>query len=337
MRLMQAVIARHPGGPEVLDLVELPLPEPGAGQVRIEVAAASVNPIDLSARAGRLTAAGLMSLTERVPLGCDVAGRVDAVGPGVRRVRPGDAVVGLRDLFSAGGTHAEYVVLDETAVAPAPRSVDLTAAATLPLNALTADRSLALTQAGPGDTVLVTGAAGGVGGFTLQLAALRGIDTIAVVRPRDEGVARALGATHVIALGATRATLASAARAIVPGGVPAVVDAALLGIDAHDALRPGGRFVALVRPFAPPPVRGTSVVVQEVAGDGARLTELAALVDFGVLTLRVDEVVPLDKAAHAHALVEAGGRRGGVVLVPAGPTNENLANPTPPTHPTNEA
>jgi NADPH:quinone reductase len=326
VRLMQAVIAPHPGGPEVLDLVELPLPEPGAGQMRIEVAAASVNPIDLSARAGRLTAAGLMSLTEQVPLGCDVAGRVDAVGPGVRRFGPGDAVVGLRDLFSAGGTHAEYVVLDEAAVAPAPRTVDLTAAATLPLNALTADRALALTHAGPGDTVLVTGAAGGVGGFTLQLAALRGIDTIAVVRPRDEGVARALGATHVIT---TTATLASAARAIVPGGVPAVIDAALLGIDAHATLRSGGRFVALVRPFAPPPVRGTSVVVQEVAGDGARLTELAALVDFGALTLRVDEVVPLDKAAHAHALVEAGGRRGGVVLVPAGPTNEtNETNST---------
>lgn len=323
---MHAVLARHPGGPEALDLVELPRPEPQHGQVRVRVAAAPVHPIDLSARAGRLTEAGLMSLTERIPLGCDVAGHVDAVGPGVRRFRPGDAVVGLRDLFVAAGTHADYVVLDQDAVAPAPRTVDLAAAATLPLNALTADRSLALTDTRPGDTVLVTGAAGGVGGFVLQLAALRGVDTIAVVRPGDEGVARSLGATHVLT---STADLARAARELVPGGVAAVIDAALLGIDAHGALRSGGRFVALVRPFAPPPVRGTTVVVQEVAADGARLTELAALVDFGALTLRVDEVVPLEKAAHAHALVEAGGRRGGVVLVPTGDDGDGDRGPTP--------
>lgn len=311
---MHAVLARIPGGPDVLELAELPLPEPHAGQVRIRVAAATVSHIDLSARAGRLAAAGLLPLTENIPLGWDVAGHVDAVGPGVRRYRPGDPVVGLRDLLVAGGTHADAVVLDQQAVAPAPRSVDLAAAATLPLDALTADRSLRLATEHGASSVLVSGAAGGVGGFVLQLAAMRGIETVALVRPRDTDVAHRLGATHVLT---SAEDLALDVRKLVPGGVDAVVDAAVLGIVAHGALRSGGTFVALVRPFAPPPVRATRVVVQEVYADGARLTELAALVDFGVLDLRVAETLGLDEAARAHALVEAGGLPGRVVLVPA--------------------
>jgi NADPH:quinone reductase len=314
-RRMHAVLARRPGGPEVLEVAELPVPVPGPGQVRLRVAAAAVNPIDLSARSGRLTDGGLMRLDHDIPLGWDVAGRVDAVGDGVTRFGLGDDVVGLRDLLVAGGTHADQVVLDEGAVAPAPRRVDPVAAATLPLNALTADRSLALAGVGAGGTVLVTGAAGGVGGLVLQLAAMRAVRTVASVRPRDVDTARRLGATHVVT---DTTDLAREVRGIVPGGVDAVIDAAVLGIEAHGALRSGGTFVALVRPFAPPPIRATTVLVQEVAADGARLTELAALVDFGVLDLPVAEIVPFHDAGRAHELVEAGGRRGRIVLVPNG-------------------
>ena len=96
----------------------------------------------------------------------------------------------------------------------------------------------------------------------------------------------------------------------------AVIDAAVAGISAHDALRGGGTFVALVAPFAPPPIRATRVVVQEVFADGARLAELSALVDAGRLTLRVARVFPLEQAAAAHELVERGGVRGRVVLEP---------------------
>jgi NADPH:quinone reductase-like Zn-dependent oxidoreductase len=102
----------------------------------------------------------------------------------------------------------------------------------------------------------------------------------------------------------------------VPGGVDAVIDAAVLGISAHDALRAEGTFVALVAPFAPPPIRGTRVVTQEVWADGARLHELAALVDAQCLTLRVAHVLPLSEAREAHRLLEAGGLRGRVVLEP---------------------
>ena len=279
---MTAVLAHATGGPETVGPACVPVPEPGPHQVRIRVAAAALNPIDLSARAGRLAAAGLLARTADIPLGWDVAGHIDRTGSDVRRFVVRQPVIGLRDVLSAGGTHADYVVLDATAVSPAPRSVPLEVAATLPLVGLTADRSLELTAAHAGDVVLVTGAAGGVGRLVVQLAAQRHIRTVAVARPGDVDELHRLGADDV--LDSTEG-LAERVRALVPGGVDGVVDAAVVGIDAHDALRSGGTFVALVRPFAPPPLRGTTVVVQEVHADGARLAELAALVDFGLLEL----------------------------------------------------
>ncbi|WP_163508204.1 NADP-dependent oxidoreductase [Fodinicola acaciae] len=310
---MRSIIVHRFGGPEVLELVDTPVPEPAQGQVRIRVAASSVNPIDLSARAGRLTEAGLMAPAPRIGMGWDVAGHIDAAGPEVVRFCVGDAVVGLRDLLFAPGSHAEHVVLDESAIAAAPQSVSITAAATLPLNGLTADRAVNLTGLSRGQTLLVTGAAGGVGGFVLELAALKGLRTIAVVRPGDEDLVRTLGASDVIT---STEQLGLAVRRLAHGGVDAVIDAAVLGIRAHDALRGGGTFVALVAPFAPPPIRGTRVVVQEVVADGARLAELSALVDSAALTPRVAHTLPLADAAQAHTQMERGGVRGRVVLIP---------------------
>ena len=313
---MRSIIVRRFGGPEVLEVTDTPVSEPGWGQVRVRVAASTVNPIDLSTRAGRLTQAGLMAPATEVGLGWDVAGNVDALGPEVTRFAVGDAVIGLRDLLFAPGAHAEQVVLDESALAPAPASVPLAQAATLPLNALTADRALDLAGLHRGQSLLVTGAAGGVGGFALQLAAMRSLRTIALARPGDEGLVRDLGASDVLTAHVGSTTpLGSAVRALVPGGVDAIIDAAVLGIEAHGALRSEGIFVALVAPFAPPPIRGTQVVVQEVFADGARLGELSALVDAGFLTLRVAKTLPLSQAAAAHELVEAGGLRGRIVLL----------------------
>ncbi|RKN40213.1 NADP-dependent oxidoreductase [Micromonospora endolithica] len=310
---MKSIIVREPGDPRVLELVDTPLPEPGTGQLRIRVAAAAVNPIDLSARAGRLTAAGLMPPMPAYGLGWDVAGHVDATGPDAGRFRVGEPVIGLRDLLFAAGTHAEHVVLDESAVAPAPPSVPLVEAATLPLNVLTADRALDLAGLAPGRTLLVTGASGGVGGFLVELAALRGLRTVALARPRDAERIQARGAAEVVT---SAEDLGATVRRIVPGGVDAVIDAAVLGITAHQALRGGGTFVALVAPFAPPPIRGTRVVVQEVLADGDRLAELARLADDGLLTTRVAQVFGLERARAAHELLEQGGVGGRVVLTP---------------------
>lgn len=123
---MHAIIIRTAGGPEALEDADLPLPDPGPGQVRIRVAAAAVNPVDRAVRSGALAEAGLMPAFGTRPwfgVGMDVAGTIDAVGPGVHRLAAGDAVVGLQDRLDIPlGAYAEALVLDATAVTHAPRS-----------------------------------------------------------------------------------------------------------------------------------------------------------------------------------------------------------------------
>ncbi|HEY2440439.1 MAG TPA: NADP-dependent oxidoreductase [Solirubrobacteraceae bacterium] len=309
---MHAIAVSEFGGPEVLELRDVPIPEPGPGQLRVRVRASTVAKIDISTRNGAISRAGLLAPHQDVGLGWDVAGTVDAVGTGVRRFTVGDEVIGLRDLlFAFPGAHAEQVVLHEGALARAPRGTPYEQAATIPLAGLTADRALALADLQPGQTLLVTGAAGGVGGFVLELARLRNLRTIAVASPTDEALVGQLGATDFVA---RTDALGQAVRNVAPGGVDAVVDTAVLGIAAHEALRGGGTFVALVAPFAPPPIRGTNVVVQEVYADGGRLAELSALAEARRLTLRVAQTIPLAEAAKAHQLAESGGQRGRIVL-----------------------
>jgi NADPH:quinone reductase-like Zn-dependent oxidoreductase len=309
---MLAIAVPEFGGPEVLELRDVPIPQPGPGQLRVRVRASTVAKIDISTRNGAISQAGLLGPHQDIGLGWDVAGSVDAVGDGVGRFGVGDDVIGLRDLlFAFPGAHAEYVVLHESALARAPRGTTDAQAATIPLAGLTADRALALTGLAPGQTLLVTGAAGGVGGVVLELARLRNVRTIAVAAPEDETLVRGLGATDLVA---RTDALGESVRRLVPSGVDAVIDTAVIGIVAHEALRGGGTFVALVAPFAPPPIRGTNVIVQEVYADRGRLAELSALVEAGQLTPRVAQTLSLAEAAKAHQLVESGGQRGRVVL-----------------------
>uniref|UniRef100_UPI003672F38C alcohol dehydrogenase catalytic domain-containing protein n=2 Tax=Bacillati TaxID=1783272 RepID=UPI003672F38C len=152
---MRAVVVNSFGGPEAVRVVESEVPEPGARQVRIKVAAAALNPVDAGVRAGVFGGAG-----KRIGLGWDVAGTVDAVGV-ASAWSVGDEVVALDyGMVKPLGTHAEYVVVDTDAVALAPASVDAVHAATLPLNALTAAQALDLLELAPGRSLLVTGAAG---------------------------------------------------------------------------------------------------------------------------------------------------------------------------------
>jgi NADPH2:quinone reductase len=148
---MKAVIIRGYGGPDVIELADVPVPQPGTGQVRIRVHAAPVHPVDIATRAGRLAEHGLMAASGDVGLGWDLAGVVDALGPGVDRFTAGDMVIGMRDLLTAPvGAQAEQVVLDTDAVASAPRSVTPVEASTIPLNSLTADQALDLLALQPG-------------------------------------------------------------------------------------------------------------------------------------------------------------------------------------------
>ncbi|WP_370963416.1 NADP-dependent oxidoreductase [Amycolatopsis sp. cg9] len=303
---MRAVVVRRFGGPEVLEFAEVPVPAPGPGQVRIRVAAAAVNPVDAATRSGALTGAGVIPAREVLGLGWDVAGEVDAAGTGAR-FRPGDTVIGLRDRIALPlGAYADYVVLDASAVALAPAGVPLVEAATLPLNALTAAQALDLVETT--GTVLVTGAAGAVGGYAVALAHARGLQVVAVAGQADEALVRQFGADGFLPRGPA---LADRVRALVPGGADAVLDTALLGLDALDAVRGGGEFVAFAAGAAPIPLRGVRVRNVWIRADGERLAELA-----GILPPRVAGVLPLAEASTAHERLAGGGLRGRLVLTP---------------------
>ncbi len=309
---MWAVVSQEPGAP--VELVEVPRPAPGPGQVLIRVAAAAVNPVDLATAAGSLVDAGLMPSRKQTGLGWDVAGVVAGAGDGVSRFRPGERVIGLRDLIDVPlGTFAEYVALDADAVAVAPDRLTSAEAATLPLNALTADQALDLLGLAPGRTLLVTGAAGALGGYSVELAARRGLRVVAIAAPPDEAVVRGLGAQWFVPRSPEPA---AAVRALVPGGVDAVIDAAVLGNRARDAVRSGGGFISVAAGAAPLPLRGTRVRNVWIRADGRRLAELGALAGAGLLGVRVADSYPLDKAAVALDRLSRGGLRGRLVLIP---------------------
>lgn len=310
---MRAVVVRDFGGPEALVGIDTEIPEPGPGQVRIAVRAAGVNPVDVGVRTGGMVAAGFTWARPQTGIGWDVAGTVDAVGAGTR-FAPGDRVIGLVSRLDLElGGYAEYVVLDEANVGRAPRAAGFAEAATLPLNGLTAAQGLDLLGLSAGDSLLVTGAAGGVGGFAVQLAVLRGLRVVASAGEGDAELVRALGADHFVPRGGQ---LADDVRRHVPGGVDGVLDAAVSGVAALEALRGGGAFVAVGLGADPVPRHGTRVANVWVRADGARLTELAALVDGGAVTLRVAATYPLSAAAQAHERLAAGAVRGRLVLLP---------------------
>ncbi|MFI7301261.1 NADP-dependent oxidoreductase [Streptomyces sp. NPDC050121] len=299
------------GGSDVLRVAEVPAPEPGDGQIRIRVAAAALNPADALIRSG--------ALASRVPVqdyyvpGLDVAGTIDALGGGVRGFAVGDAVIGLSDWpDTQAGTHAEYVVLPVTAVAAAPRHASPIEAATLPLNGLTAWQALDLLGAADGATVAITGAAGAVGGYLVELAVARGLRAVAVAGPQDEELVRKFGADIFV----PRSKDPTAAiRTAVPGGVDGLIDAAALGGPVIGAVRDGGAFVS-VRGAGPGAERGIRISQIQVHSDAVRLAELAALADIGGLTLRVDRTMPFAEAAAAHDALASRGLRGRIVLVP---------------------
>ncbi|MEC3918163.1 NADP-dependent oxidoreductase [Nocardia sp. CDC160] len=311
---MRAVVIRSFGGPEVLELAEVPMPRAGVGQIRIKVVAAAVNPVDLHTRSGGLAQAGLMVPREVIGLGWDVAGTIDEIGSGVVDFAVGDEVYGLSDRLDVPlGTHADHVVLDATAVAHAPRTVSAIEAASVPLGALTAAQSLDLLALTAGRTVLITGAAGAVGGFAVELAVARGLRVVATSRADDEALVRKLGAKFFVPRGVR---LGEAVRALVPGGVDGAVDAASLGAEALDAVRSRGAFAAVVGGAEPVGLRGIRVDNTWIRADGRQLAELAALIDTGRLTPRVAETLPLDSVAAAHHRLADTSLRGRLVLHP---------------------
>lgn len=293
-------------------MVELPSLTAQAGQVRVRVEAATLNPADTLFRAGGV-AAHVATAEPPYVAGLEFAGTIDAVGPGADW-KPGVAVMGMTAFIPDGrGAHAEQVVVDARSVVDIPKGASMAEAATLPMNGLTARLALDRLGLAPGQTLAVTGAAGAVGAYVAQLASSEGISVVAISRQDDEDLVRGLGVDQFVARGENSAR---AVRELTGGGVDAVVDAAVTGREIVPAVRDGGRIVCL-RAFVGDLDRGISaelISVRAYATESEKLRSLARLVEQRALNLRVAETFSPDRAAEAHARLEASGIRGRLVL-----------------------
>lgn len=297
----RTAVVRTPGGPDSIEIIDVPVVEPGPGQVRVEIAGAAVNPVDLAVAAGVFHGLGLIDQPAHTGLGWDFAGTVTAAGPDVD-LPVGSRVAGLVGGFDRDfGTYAEQLVVPASDTAVVPDGLDLTAAATVPLNSLAAAQLVDLLGDGGGRSLLVTGAAGAVGGYVVSLAQDRGWRVTGLARAEDEEFVRGLGADFT----------ATAAPAW-----DAVADGAALQEHGVALVRDGGLFVGVQPGAAPAAERGVTVRVVVTQPDGAQLVQLLDATARGRLPVRVHAVVPLDQLATAHRAVAKGGVRGRYVLQP---------------------
>ncbi|MFI2026707.1 NADP-dependent oxidoreductase [Streptomyces buecherae] len=311
---MKAIGVDEFGGPEALRALELPEPQAGPGEVRIRVHAAAVNPIDVMLRAGGRPV-GMPGRRPPFVPGMDAAGVIDQLGPGADgRLSVGQRVIALV-LFvgPGGGAYAEQIVVPAASVVPAPEGASFAEASTLLMNAMTARLALDAVAVPAGGTVAVTGAAGAVGGYAVELATADGLTVIADAAARDVERVRGFGADHIVERGAE---VAARVRTLVPDGVPGLVDGSNQTTEVVPAVADGGALASL-RGWAGPAGRGVSVhpvMVADALTDTERLDALSRQATDGVLSLHVADVLPADEAAKAHRLLEAGGVRGRLVL-----------------------
>jgi NADPH:quinone reductase-like Zn-dependent oxidoreductase len=301
------------GGPDALEIVELTEPHAGPGEVRLRVQAAAVSPTDTYVRNGERAERQRKDPPPYVP-GMDAAGVVDEIGEGTdTELHVGDAAMAIVIPDGSHGAYAEHVVLPAASVVRAPAGVETTAASTIPMNALTARRTLDVLGLAPGATIAVTGAAGAFGGYVVELAKADRLRVVADASEADEDLVRSLGADLVVRRGEG---VAARIRDAEPGGVDAVADGSLQGDVLMDAVRDGAA-VATVRGHVGPDdrdIRWHPVMVRDYAEAHAALDTLRRQVEKGELTPRVAAVLPAEQAAEAHRRLEAGGVRGRLVI-----------------------
>ena len=301
------------GAPQVLREFEVPDPHAGPGQVRIAVRAAAVSPTDTLLRSGARAEMLAGQPTPHVP-GMDVAGVIDEVGEGCDRLHMGDEVMAILLPRLTNGGYAQFVVVPEASAVAIPGGSSFAEASTLPMNGLTAQLALDLLDLPVGSTIGVTGAAGAFGGYVVQLAKERGLRVIADASEADEALVRSLGADVVLRRGDD---VAVRFRDACPEGLDAIADGSLQAPLLLDAIRDGGA-IATVRGWDGPTERGIAahpVWVRDYVEATDSLDELRVLTEQGRVTLRVAAEFPAERAAEAHAALEAGGARGRFVLV----------------------
>jgi NADPH2:quinone reductase len=325
MSTMQAIEVATPGGPEVLRLVERPLPEPAAGEVRVRNVACGVNFIDIYHRTG--------FYPQPLPFvpGLEGAGVVEAVGPGATRFKPGDRVA----YPNASAAYAQQVCIPQDRLVPVPDGLPLDLVAAAMLQGLTAHSLTHSVYAiAPGDTVLIHAAAGGAGQMLVQMAKLRGARVIATVSTEAKAqIARERGADEVILY--SKDDFVAQTRRLTDGaGVHAVYDSvgASTFVKGFDVLRRRGTMVLFgqssgpVEPISPLLLlqKGSLFLTRPSLFDyiaeadelAARARDLFAWLADGRVTLHIDRRLPLAEAAQAHTLLASRGTTGKLLLIP---------------------
>jgi 2-desacetyl-2-hydroxyethyl bacteriochlorophyllide A dehydrogenase len=336
---MRAVIAECYGGPEVLELADVPTPQVGPNGVLVQVHASSVNPMDWKLRKGLLSA--LWNLRFPVIWGCDLSGVVAQVGSAVTLFKPGDEVYGFKHGKVAKtyrGTYAEYVVVPESALARKPQRLGHEEAASIPLATSAAWQALVgQGRLSAGQKVLVQAAAGGVGVFAVQIAKTVGAHVAATASARNQEFLRQLGADLVIDYSRERIEDKLSGYDVVLDAVGRSVWASSLRV-----LKRGGRLVTLAIPIPDQPtgklrffatalggmigghlqalLRGKRIFFAQVKPRGGDLEKINSLIEAGKLRTEIEKVFPLEQIADAHRLSEQGHVRGKLVIRIGGAT-----------------
>jgi len=309
MATMNAVRIHQYGGPEVLRYEGAPFPRAGTGEVLIKVHAAAVNPIDWKVRAGFAKD----RLKYKMPFipGWDLSGVVEAVGAGASRFRVGDEVYSRPDI-ARDGAYAQYIAVRETEVALKPTSVDHLHAAAVPLAALTAWQALSnAAKLSAGQSVLIHGAAGGVGSFAVQFAKRKGARVIGTASKKNHEFLRSLGADETVDYNTTKFE-------DVVHDVDAVLDT-ITGETAdrsYQVIKKGGVYVSILMPPSEQKAaaRGIRAAHTFVQANPEQLADIAKLIDSGKLKVIIEKVFPLAEARAAQELNAQGHTRGKIVL-----------------------
>lgn len=303
--MSHAIVYAELGGPEVLTLTDVEVPEPAEGKVAVRIEAAGVNPIDAKLRAG-LRASAPLTAPRRI--GNDGAGVVTAVGAGVDGFRPGDEVV----VFGASGIYATDVVVKATSVQPRPPEVSAAEGAALGIPVGTAYQTLRSLSVGPHDTLLIHAGSGAVGQAAIQFAVLWGATVIATASPARFDRIRELGATPV----AYGEGLADRVRDLAPGGVTVAFDAAGTDEALHSSLElvaDRSRIATIVRgaDAAGLGIRAFSggspepLTAQQQAWRAEAIPVVLALMAAGRFSVELGPALPLAEAQEAHRLLAA--------------------------------
>jgi NADPH2:quinone reductase len=298
-------------GIDKLQVRDLPDPVPGVGEVLVATEAATINPADAAVASGAAAPRFPPGASGPYTPGGDLVGTVVACGDGVDRSLIGSRVLGFSLWFeSFRGTHASLVAIPIGNVVPAPSDLSPTRLTTVGLNGLTAWRGLADLRLIGGESLVVTGAVGGVGGFAVELAASRGFSVIGFVHGDGTDEAIALGAATVVS--ADGGDLGARVREMVPDGVDAFLDTASIGAPALAAVRDGGKYVTVTN--LPSPERGIDTFRSGGRMDSEALTTLADMAITGRIHTPVAKVFGVYDARAAYEALTNKAGRGRIVL-----------------------